>query len=90
MLKECCFCGAPFETERGYKKMCPECEDIISHNRGRKCARIYAGPVNVSAYEWNMRRRNIEEHKDTIIAEGYADRQKAKTLSTVSKIKTTL
>ena len=90
MLKECCFCGATFEVEKGYRKMCPECQEIVLHNKGRHCAYRYDGPKNTELYEWELRRRNIREHNDTIVAEGYADRQVEKILANVSKIKVTL
>ena len=90
MLKECIYCGNQFEPDSGYRRMCPECYDVVMKNRGRRCSYMYSGPVNVEAYEYKLRQRNIEAHQDTIVAEGYADRQRAKTLSTISKIKTTL
>ena len=83
MWKQCEYCGDWFESEHGNRQICPECK--------RECKRIrtprmHIGPTDVLAYERALRIRNTENHRDTIVAEGYADRQRAKTLALVSKI----
>ena len=89
-LKECDICGSPFEAVHGNKRLCDECLGFIRHNQGVARSIVYSNPGDIEAYERGLRRRNIENHRDTIIAEGYADRQRAKTLAGVEKIKTTL
>lgn len=90
MVKECKCCGQSFEAKHGNKQLCPDCEDVVLHHRGFARSRQYDNPTDPEAYERALRKRNIERHKDNIIAEGYAERQRAKTLSIVSPIKTTL
>lgn len=90
MIKECCFCGAMFEVKAGYRKMCSECRDVVLCGKGRKSSWIYDGPKNIDQYEKELRLRNIARHQDTIVAEGYAERQKKRTLEMVRKIKITL
>ena len=92
IIKECCICGAPFEAHHGGKRICPECEEVITRNkRGfSKTPFRYAPPYDLVKYEQQTRKQNLEAYRDTIVAEGYADRQRAKTLARVEPIKTTL
>lgn len=90
MWKQCDYCGNWFEPKHGGKKMCPECTQVIQRHKGRNLPRMYSGPTDVPSHERAVRERCIQRVKDTIVAEGYADRQRAKTLSMVTKIDTTL
>lgn len=86
--RECSLCGQMFLPRHGSKTICPECDDIIK--RHKRPTYEYDSPKDFTQYEYLLRKRNIENHKDTIVAEGYADRQRARTLARVEPIKTTL
>lgn len=88
--KECVVCGTVFLSEHGNKRMCPECTTAIQQGKGRKLPKRYACPEDIEQYEEKVRRRNIAEYKDTIVAIGYADRQRAETLNMVGKVRTEL
>ena len=87
--KVCSVCGAEFRAEHGNKRLCPECYEVM-HGKGRNLPRRYESPVNIATYEWDLRRRYMERYKDTIIAIGYADRQREQTLKMVGKVKVEL
>lgn len=88
MQNECIYCGQIFEHRHRGKKICPDCERAVKHGLGY-LVRVDT-PEDTDAYQRSIRQKNIEAYQDTIIAEGYADRQKAKTLESVEKIDTTL
>lgn len=88
--RECVLCGSIFVPTHGCKKMCPECTDVVYHSRGRRLPKQYDNPTNIEAYEIKLRQRYMERYKDTIVAEGYAARQRANTLAMVGKIKVEL
>ena len=87
---ECEVCGGMFTPNHGNAKYCPECQEVLYHNKGRRLPRAYAPPYDLEKYEEQTRKQNIEAYKDTIVAEGYADRQRAETLQKVEPIKITL
>lgn len=89
-LIECEICGAEFQQTHGRQEMCPECRAAIHRGKGRKLPRQYSNPVNVEKYEAEMKERYKARFKDTIVAIGYADRQRAETLEMVGKIKVEL
>ena len=88
--KVCEICGAEFTARHGNKRLCPECYEITTRGKGRNLPRRYACPVDIELYEERVRKQNIADHKDTIVAIGYADRQREQTLQMVGKIKVTL
>lgn len=88
--KICVVCGTAFIADHGNKRMCSECREVIYHNRNRQLPRSYDAPKNTEAYEHDLRERNVRRFRDTIIAIGYADRQRAQTLKMVGKVKVTL
>jgi len=88
--RECYICGKTFIAYHGSKRMCPECSEVILHHKRRNIPHLYDNPKDREAYEKDLKRRMTERHKDTIIADGYADRQMARTLERAGKIKTTL
>ena len=47
----------------------------------------YDNPTDIKQYEYKLRKRNIERFRDRIVATGYAERQKAKTLEMVGRVK---
>ena len=74
--KVCQICGAEFIARHGNKRLCPECYEITTRGKGRNLPRRYACPVDIELYEEKVRKQNIADHKDTIVAIGYADRQR--------------
>lgn len=88
--KVCDVCGAEFISRHGNKRLCPECTDALQHGKGRGLPRSYDTPADMESYEQKLRKRNIAKYKDTIVAIGYADRQRAKTLGMVGKVRTEL
>lgn len=88
--RECEVCGAVFITAHAGKKLCPECTDALHHGKGRGLPKTYDTPADTESYEQKLRKRNIEKYRDTIVAIGYADRQRANTLCMVGKVRTEL
>ena len=87
-LKQCELCGMVFEAEHGNSRQCPECAKYIKGTMGHRFR--YDNPRHPELYEQALAKRNYARYKDTIVAEGYADRQRAKTLAAIPKIDTTL
>ena len=88
--KTCQICGAEFIARHGNKRLCPECYEITTRGKGRNLPRRYACPVDIELYEEKVRKQNIADYKDTIVAIGYADRQREQTLQMVGKVKVEL
>ena len=88
--KVCEICGAEFIAQHGNKRTCPTCTQVISKGKGRHLPRRYECPVDIEQFEARVRQKNIADYKDTIVAIGYADRQREKTLAMVGKVKVTL
>jgi hypothetical protein len=73
--------------------MCPRCKDICYRNKRRRDSSSSYEPVgNNDMYELRIKTEAIRraKHNESIIGEGYAERQIADTLSKVEKIKTEL
>ena len=88
--KTCQICGAEFIARHGNKRLCTECYEITARGKGRNLPRRYACPVDIEQYEARVRQRNIADHKDTIVAIVYADRQREQTLQMVGRVKVEL
>lgn len=88
--KVCQICGAEFIAQHGNKRMCPECYEVTNRGKNRHLPRRYECPVDIEQYEARVRQQNIADYKDTIVAIGYADRQRAETLRMVGKVKVEL
>ena len=88
--KVCQICGAEFIARHGNKRLCPECYEITNRGKGRCLPKRYECPVDIEQYEAKVRQQNIADHKDTIIAIGYAERQREATLAMVGKVRTEL
>lgn len=88
--KVCQICGAEFTARHGNKRICPDCSEVVFNNKGRHLPRRYECPVDIEQYEARIRQQNIADHKDTIVAIGYADRQVEATLAMVGKVRTEL
>lgn len=88
--KVCAVCGTPFIAKHGNKRICPECVEVLYENKGRHLPRQYEAPADLEQYEADVRKRYMERYKDTIIAIGYAERQREATLRLVGKINTEL
>lgn len=87
-MRECSWCGKPFGYSHLGKKVCPDCQRAVKRSIGWNIQ--VDNPMDRDAYERDLRRRMNARHKDTIVADGYADRQMARTLERAGKIKTTL
>ena len=85
--KECALCGAAFMPTHWKQTLCPECRAITQQGRCRHLPRTYEGPADFEAYEKELRARNFANYTDRIVAAGYAERQKAKTLEMVGRVK---
>lgn len=97
--KVCPICGTIFTPKRGNQKLCgdPEC---IRRNKldgqmrwyrknylkAKEQKREYMERVR----KWNKRDKPHARKPDTIVAIGYADRQRAETLKMVGKVKVEL
>ena len=93
-IKECSVCGKQFNAKHGNATLCPECKEVVARGKGRHCPTVYKiePRYNQDLYELHIRQNAIEraKHNDSIVGEGYAERQIAKTLSMVEPIKTDL
>lgn len=84
--RKCIVCGEEFIPFRIDQKTCAskECkEEIKRQKRNEYRRRMYNNAVRTS-------RKKRERKQDTIVGEGYAERQIAKTLASVEKIRTEL
>ena len=92
--KTCEYCGAEFTYKHGNTKMCPECYGVITLGKDRHSKNDWGvGPLrDQEKYERAIRLNAIERAKknDRIIGEGYAERQKQKTLELAGKIDTSM
>ena len=88
--RPCSVCGKVFTPPHGNRKICNECREKLKKNIGSDWVIQYENPVDVAGYEYRLSRRNKAKFSDTIVAIGYADRQREKTLAMVGKIKVTL
>ena len=88
--RPCSVCGQIFTPEHGNKRICPECSEVVFNNKGRHLPRQYETPEDLEQYEAAVRKRYMSRYKDTIVAIGYADRQKADSLRRAGKVRTEL
>lgn len=88
--RACTVCGQMFTPEHGNKRICPDCSEVIHGNKGRHLPRQYETPEDLEQYEAAVRKRYMSRYKDTIVAIGYAERQREQTLKMVGKVKTEL
>ena len=88
--KTCEICGTEFRATHGNKRLCPACCETISNGRNRNLPRRYECPTDLVQYEERVRRQNIADYKDTIVAIGYAERQVAESLAMAGKVKVKL
>lgn len=92
-IEECAICGKPYEPKHGNETMCPECREVIKKHRGRQIPNCWNSPyTNVYQYEAIIRHNAYEraKHNDNIVAEGYAERQIAKSLELAGTVNTEL
>ena len=83
-------CGKVFTPPHGNRKLCAACRERQGRNMGFEFPITYDNPADIEQYEYKLRKRNIESFRDRIVATGYAERQKAKTLEMVGKVRTEL
>lgn len=91
-IKECRRCHKIYTSKSGNTLFCPECNEIKRGNYSRHKPGTYSPNFNVDLYELHIKMNAIEraKHNDSIVGEGYAERQIADTLSKVEPIKTEL
>ena len=91
-IKECAVCGKDFKARHGNNTICPECAAVCIKNQRRHIPNSYEPKLKFDEYELHIKLNAIEraKHNDEIVAEGYAERQIAKTLEMVEPIKTEL
>lgn len=85
--RPCTMCGTVFTPPHGNRKLCPVCREKQGRNLGFEYPITYDNPTDIEQYEYKLRKRNIERFRDRIVATGYAERQKAKTLEMVGRVK---
>ena len=97
MTKQCCICGKTFDTPRKNQVTCgaDECkkeQHKIYLRRYMEQYRLdHRTEINQRNREYMRRVRSGEQLKDnTLIGLNYAERQKAKTLAMVSRVRTEL
>jgi len=88
--RPCTMCGTVFTPPHGNRKLCPVCREKQGRNLGFEYPITYDNPTDIEQYEYKLRKRNMESFRDRIVATGYAERQKAKTLEMVGKVRTEL
>lgn len=89
--KECVKCGKEFETRYKAQKQCNECK------QAELDARVETGPNsyvrNLTSWEQHFKSKwtkRATAKNDRIKGEGYAERQKQRTLELVGKVKVEL
>lgn len=85
--RPCTMCGKVFTPPHGNRKLCAACRERQGRNMGFEFPITYDNPADIEQYEYKLRKRNIESFRDTIVATGYAERQKEKTLEMVGRVK---
>ena len=90
MAKQCVICGAMFVPQHGNSRQCPECVEALQKGKGRGLPRDYDAPSDLETYERRIRERYMERYRDSIVAIGYAERQREATLKMVGKVRTEL
>lgn len=87
-MKICVVCGREYEESFDNQQVCKRCfRSITGRNRAWN---VY---TDVDQREFEIKTewmKHAPEKNDRIVGEGYADRQKADTLSKVEKIRTEL
>ena len=87
-MKICVFCGREYEERFDNQQVCKRCfREITGRNR------TWSFYTDVDQREFEIKTewmKHAPEKNDRIVGEGYADRQKADTLSKVEKIRTEL
>lgn len=86
--RRCCICGKEYVPRRIDQKTCGA-EECKKQNRREHTVRNIA-EIRERNKKYMQKKRDEKRwtpRPDTIVAEGYADRQRAKTLAMVGKIK---
>jgi hypothetical protein len=88
----CEICGKPFKPGRQDQRTCASVECTRERKRLYAAKKRNEGEYRARKREFMRRKRSPEERKpkDTIIAIGYAERQRAETLRLAGKVNTEL
>ena len=87
-MKICAYCGTEYEENFANQQLCKKCFRIVT---GR--TRAWNVYTDVDQREFEIKTewmKHAPDKNDRIVGDGYADRQKADTLSKVEKIRTEL
>lgn len=84
--RPCRFCGEIFTPTHGNRKLCDDCRIRFGRHQGLEWAITYDGPANNEEYEKRLAKQNREKYRDTIVAIGYADRQREATLKLAGRV----
>lgn len=90
--KQCVICGKPFMPGRCSDILCgdPACKKARRRQKLAQYQPLYNAERRAQRAEARMIRENRKAKNDTIIAIGYADRQREQTLKMVGKVKVDL
>ena len=91
--RACEICGRMYTPGRIDQRTCASPECVRERKRAYGIRKTNEGGYKARKRAYMQRNREPEEHKpkpDTIVAIGYAERQREKTLAMVGKIKVTL
>lgn len=89
----CEICGRIYKPARKDQRTCASEECTRERKRLYAIKKLHEGAYRARKREYMRRKRTPEPYKpkeDTIVAIGYADRQREKTLAMVGKVKVTL
>ena len=96
-IRQCCICGRDYIPRRSDQRCClsPECvreRQRLNQREYRERNYFKVLETNRKSMEKKRAEKRMKENppKDTIVAIGYADRQRAETLKMVGKIKVEL
>lgn len=91
--RACEICGRMYRPSRADQRTCASVECVRERKRLYAAKKKLDGEYVARKREYDRKRRSqktLEPKKDTIVAIGYADRQRAETLSMVGKVKVEL
>lgn len=100
MIKKCCVCGKEFNAKRNYDVVCndPDCKDARYREVTAQWKESHYERVKEINRNYMKRRREREKAEREakarqargFVADGYAERQKQKSLELAGKVRTSL
>lgn len=89
----CEICGRVYKPGRVDQRTCASIECVRERKRLYAACKLHENQYRARKRDYMRRKRNSEEYKpkpDTIVAIGYAERQREATLKMAGKVKTEL